>query len=199
MVKRRKFVVGLGALAAGASAAVGTGALSKTEMDRGFTGEIADDTNSGYVTLEGANGVNHNAAHVDTSETEISLDFGAIDGHGDGLNADSKNWFDRVFKITLNDVDVYSGQGPLDPENYDVWITKDVSKRAGRLGFYQADSRGNSLVGKNNSATLSGSYSRQVGVMINLLDLNLEAGNTLEDVFGADASFRIHLEENDGQ
>lgn len=190
-MKRRKFVVGLGSLAAGASAVTGTGALSKTRIDRGMTGKVADDYSSAYVEIGPANGVNTNGQHADTSGAEIVLDFGDIDGNGDGLNADSKNWFDRVFKVTLQDEDQN-----LDPEDYDIWITKDVSKRSGRLDFYQADARNNSLVGESNSSTLNGGYSRRVGVMINLLGLDLDATNTLEDVFGDDPSFSIHLEEN---
>jgi hypothetical protein len=193
-MQRRKFVVGLGSLAAGASAVMGTGALSKTRIDRGMTGGVADDSNA-YVKLAGANGKNQNAAHVDDSGTEIVLDFGDI-GNGAGLNANSKNWFDRVFKATLQDVDVESSSGPLDSTDYDFWITKDVSKRASRLDFYQADSRNNSIVGSGNSTNLNGGKARRVGVMINLLGLNLTSSNTLEDVFGANPSFSIHIEEN---
>jgi hypothetical protein len=183
----------MGSLAAGASAVVGTGALSKTEIDRGMTGTIADDSNSAYVTLGESNSIN-NRAHVDTSGTEIVLDFGDLGGNGAGLNADSKNWFDRVFRITLNDVDVDANGNKVPKEDYQVWITKQVSKRGNRLNFYQADARGGTLVGETNSSQLNGGYSRRVGVMINLLGLNLDSTNDLEDVFGADPSFRIHLE-----
>jgi hypothetical protein len=197
-MKRRKFVVGLGSLAAGASVVTGTGALTTTEIDRGMTGVIADDTTSAYVKLAPSNGTNNNGAHVDASGTEIVLDFTASGGNGgDGLNANSKNWFDRVFKVTLNDPDSKNAAGSsttIDPSQYDFWITKDVKKRASRLDFYRDGVPGSSVVGNSNAIDLGSSYSRPVGVMINLMGLNLSAGDTLEKVFGADPSFHVHIE-----
>jgi hypothetical protein len=201
-MQRRKFVVGLGSLAAGASAVMGTGALSKTEIDRGMTGVIAPDTNSAYVSLAPSNGSNNNGAHVDTSGTEITLDFTGSGGNGgDGLNANSKNWFDRVFKVTLNDPDSKNSPGSsttIDPSKYDFWITKDVKKRGSRLDFYRDGVPSSSIVGSGNAITLGSSsgssYSRPVGVMINLMGLNLSTGDTLEKVFGSDPSFRVHIE-----
>jgi hypothetical protein len=197
-MQRRKFVVGLGSLAAGASAVMGTGALSKTQIDRGMSGAIANDSNA-YVKLAPSNGNNNNGAHVDDSGTEIVLDFTSSGGNGgNGLNANSKNWFDRVFKVTLQDPDSTGSGGSSNTvagSDYDIWITKDVKKRASRLYFYQNGAPNNSLVGKNNASTLSSNHARSVGVMINLMGLNLSSSDTLETVFGSDPSFRVHIEE----
>ena len=197
-MQRRKFVVGLGSLAAGGSAAMSTGALTQTQIKRGMTGTIADDTSSAYVTLKKSNGSNNNGAHADTSGTEIELDFTGSGGTGgSGLNANSKNHFDRVFKVVLNDVDSMNSAGNSDtiaPSEYDIYISKDVNKRSGRLGFYQNGAPNNSLVGSANSAELSGTYTRSVGVELDLIGLNLSAGDTLEKVFGTDPSFTVHIE-----
>lgn len=197
-MQRRKFVVGLGSLAAGGSAAMSTGALTQTEIKRGMTGTIADDTDSAYVTLRKSNGANNNGAHADTSGTEIQLDFTGDGGTGgDGLNANSKNYFDRVFKVVLNDVDSKNSAGSsdiIDPSDYNIYISKDVNTRSGRLGFYQNGAPNNSLVGSANSAELSDNYARSVGVELDLIGLNLSAGDTLETVFGPDPSFSVHIE-----
>jgi hypothetical protein len=190
-MQRRKFVVGLGSLAAGASAAVGTGALSKTAMDRDLTGTIADDTNSAYVQVSGSN---RNGAHVDTSGTQIALRFdGTNTNGGDGLNSDSINWFDNTFGVRINDID-----DGLDPQDYDVWITKNPNMaRPGRLHFYNDQARNDSIVGSGNANAFSNSGVRPVGVRIDLRDMNLDDGDTLEDdVFGLSGEdlFTIHVD-----
>jgi hypothetical protein len=189
-MQRRKFVVGLGSLAAGASAVVGTGALSKTAMDRDLTGKIVGDSNA-YV---GVSGSNQNGAHVDTSGAQIALRFdGTSTNGGSGLNSDSINWFDNTFVVSINDVDSNRVQ-----TDYDVWITKNPNMaRSGRLHFYNDQQRNDSIVGSSNAHSISTNGVRPVGVRIDLRDMNLGAGDKLQDdVFGLSGEdlFTIHVD-----
>lgn len=51
-MKRRKFTIGLGALATGSAAALGTGAFSSVEADRQVQIDVADDANA-FLRFEG--------------------------------------------------------------------------------------------------------------------------------------------------
>lgn len=50
MTKRRNFIAGLGVLATGSAAAVGSGAFTSVEADRDVTVEVVNDS-SGYLSL----------------------------------------------------------------------------------------------------------------------------------------------------
>ena len=186
-MQRRKFVVGLGSLAAGGSAAMSTGALTQTDIDRDLTGAVAGDTNSAYVKLSADGSSNNNGTHVDESGTQIKLDFGSTGGNGgDGLNADAISWFDRVFEVELKDHD--SG---TDPEDYKIYITKNFSKNSGRVTFYQNGAPGVNITGPSNARSLSGAGKRSVGLKFNLKGIqNAQSFSTL---FGSDRSFTIHI------
>lgn len=76
-MERRKFVIGLGALATGSAAAVGTGAVTSVRADRGFKVDVAGDENA-YVGLTG----NTDSAFVNHSDDTLSLDFASDSGNG---------------------------------------------------------------------------------------------------------------------
>lgn len=112
-MERRKFVVGLGALAAGSSAAVGTGALNAFEADRDATIEVVDDTDAYIQLLPGdrADGNTESGGYAeinDDGELEIVIDR---------LNANATSKFDNVFRVKNNidssDVD-YGGDPEFD-------------------------------------------------------------------------------------
>jgi len=85
-MERRKFVVGLGALASGSAAAVGTGAFTSVEADRQVDVEVAGDS-SAYLALrkakDGTVGANSDA-YVNDSSGEVSFDFSSSNGNVDG-------------------------------------------------------------------------------------------------------------------
>jgi len=78
-MERRKFVVGLGALAAGSSAAVGTGAFTAMNAPREAQIDVVDDT-QGLIGLEA--GTDSDA--IDVEDDELSIDLGAY-----GINKNS--------------------------------------------------------------------------------------------------------------
>lgn len=82
MAKRRKFLAGLGALASGSAAAVGTGALTTTRAERGFRVDTAGDADA-YVGLDG----NVSSPFVSQSGGTLSLNFATDTAKGgEGVN-----------------------------------------------------------------------------------------------------------------
>ena len=94
-MERRKFVIGMGALATGSAAAVGTGAFNFARVDRDVDVSVADDS-SAFLGLEST------SDYAEEREGDLVLAFdGSIDGQkGDGINSGAGFRFDDVFKIS---------------------------------------------------------------------------------------------------
>lgn len=174
-MQRRKLLIGLGAVTAGGIAALGTGALSSTEVDRNLTAQVVGD-GSAYLKLisesdysEISNG-GQLFLHFD-DETEGAGD----DGTGEGLNQDSVNRFDDVFRIAAQ-----TGDNPT----LEVWLSDSHP----RLRFYWEDG---SYATSSNTRTIAsdGTEELQVGVEIDLEDYE-QTG----DIFTSDDDFTIHAE-----
>jgi hypothetical protein len=104
-MQRRKFVVGLGSLAAGGAATMGTGAFTSVEADRQVDVEVAGDS-SAYLALQKAADENddpgaNSDAYVDTSGAEVSLDFSSGNGDvgGDGFNPNAITEVDNLIEV----------------------------------------------------------------------------------------------------
>jgi hypothetical protein len=84
---RRKFLIGMGSLAAGGAAASGTGAFSAARLSRSASVGIANDSNA-FIQLAtgGAEGAQK---RVERTGGEFQIDFGAS-GSGNGVNDDSR-------------------------------------------------------------------------------------------------------------
>jgi len=126
-MERRKFVVGLGALASGSAAAVGTGAFTSVTADRAVDVEVAGDA-SAYLGLEPVSG-DPNAAYVQ----EVSFDFSSSNPNtsgdlGDGFNPDSVTVVDDLLRVTnqgTQDVDFSVDLSGLNTGNADVTLSTD--------------------------------------------------------------------------
>lgn len=95
-MQRRKLLAGLGSLAAGGAAAVGSGAFATTTMDRGLDVQVAGDANA-YLGLEST------SAYASQNGNQLTLQFdGSNNQRGNGLNEDSDTQFRNVFKVTNN-------------------------------------------------------------------------------------------------
>jgi hypothetical protein len=188
-MQRRKFVVGMGSLAAGASAVMGTGALSESTMERGFGGRFAGDSAAYVKAIPCDNSGNGNYLNYNGSG-QMYLDFGNIsESRGNGLNTDSINYFDGIFRIQHANPD-------YDFE-YDLTVTSPNS----RLVFFTSGEGGRDTLGSNNTKQLT--YrdgfplptSKGIGVKLDLTDLGMSAGDSLSDVFGSD-SFEVHVDRS---
>lgn len=85
---RRKFLIGMGSLAAGGAAASGTGAFSAARLSRSASVGIANDSNA-FIQLAtgGAEGAEK---RVTRTGGEFQIDFGREEYSGNGVNDDSR-------------------------------------------------------------------------------------------------------------
>lgn len=103
-MNRRKFVLGLGALAGGGAAAMGTGAFSNVEAQRDISVTVSDDANA-YLGIQPTDGPNGN--YVDTTSNDaLAIDLTASNNNvgsgiagGEGLNANAFTEIADVFEI----------------------------------------------------------------------------------------------------
>jgi hypothetical protein len=130
-MERRKFVVGLGALASGSAAAVGTGAFTSVTADRTVDVEVAGDANA-YLGLEPVSG-SPNSAYVEVNSGEVSFDFSSSNPNtsgdlGDGFNPDAVTVVDDLLRVTnqgTQDVNFSVDLSGLNTGNADVTISTD--------------------------------------------------------------------------
>ncbi|WP_080507150.1 MULTISPECIES: DUF1102 domain-containing protein [Halorubrum] len=128
MAKRRKFLAGLGALASGSAAAVGTGAFTSASTgDRTVNVNTAADSGS-FLTIEPSGG--SNGDYAEESDGTLQLNFNENNDtgsgtlfKGEGVNEGSEYTFDNVFVI--------NNQGNTE---VDTWVT--TSGLSG-VQFYQ--------------------------------------------------------------
>ena len=100
-MQRRKFVVGLGSLAAGGAATIGTGAFTTAEVTRGADISIANDESAFLALKSGVeNGeyTDKDAGKQPTNTLRLALN-GNAPGDGSGLNWGSEYRFDDLFRI----------------------------------------------------------------------------------------------------
>lgn len=174
-MQRRKLLIGLGAVTAGGIAALGTGALSSSEVDRNLTAEVVGDGGA-YITLEAT------SKYAEISEGgQLFLHFDdetedAGDGVGSGLNQDSVNRFDGVFEISAK-----TGSNP----DLDVWL----SDTHDRLRFYWTGSGDYASGGNPRQINSDGTQSVSVGVEIDLEDYEQQG-----EIFTGEDDFTIHAE-----
>ena len=190
-MQRRKFVVGLGSLAAGASAVMGTSAITETSMERGVRGRVAaDGPNSAYVAI---NPLSVNGEHIEyRTNGEMRLFFGDLGGGGAGLNPDSNNRFDAIFDV--------ENQNPSGNSVHTYWLW--IENPHPRLTFYYDSQPGNPIEGISNAEEMGKGdddpVRAPVGARIDLTDSGLSAGDNLSSLFDGDDEFVIHMEKTNG-
>jgi len=169
-MKRRKFVVGLGSLAAGGAAAMGTGAFTRSEVDRDMTGRVRADNGDAYVGIQASGGPNdfivaESASVSDGSANDgvVGLDFNG-NGTGGGLNYDSVNWFDNVFHL------VNRGTQPV---KFYIEDNTDSELSPPAFQFYRYDDPSVSLEGSGNAVSKGVGDALSVGIKVDLRDRNL--------------------------
>ena len=91
MANRRKFLAGLGALATGSAAAMGTSAFSQTTADRAISVTVSGDA-SAYIGLEKNDSFGEYAEFVD-DQLVLTLD---------GISQDAEALYQGLFTITNN-------------------------------------------------------------------------------------------------
>ncbi|MFC7027324.1 hypothetical protein ACFQJ5_06480 [Halomicroarcula sp. GCM10025324] len=99
-MKRRKFLIGAGSLAAGSAAAMGTGAYSYAEADRTVTVDTTGD-NSAYLKLDG------DGKYVTDNNGELTINLGGTSNNGNGGSAFNQDAATRVLGVVT-----ITNQGP---------------------------------------------------------------------------------------
>jgi hypothetical protein len=94
-MQRRKFIAGLGSLAAAGAAAMGTGAFSSIRAERTINVDIAGDVQA-YLGLDAST-----SEYAEQTGNTLELQFdGSNSGqNGEGLNARADTTFGNVFRI----------------------------------------------------------------------------------------------------
>jgi hypothetical protein len=122
-MRRRKFLIGAGSLAAGSAAAVGTGAFTSVSAERTVSVNIVDDNNSLLRLTQSGTGPNSQYAEISNGQVTIDLD-NSDDGGGSGLNKDSETDIFDIFRIQnqgTQPVFVY-----VNPESVTDYVTPDA-------------------------------------------------------------------------
>jgi len=138
MTNRRKFLIGMGSLAAGSAAAVGSGAFTSVSANRDVEIDVEGDA-SAFLQItpakEGESNTPNAAEYVETGEDgTVYLDFSNTDesvegAGGSGLNNDATTIFDNLLDFT--------NQGTQDIE---VGVVNDGSTPG---SFYAENGQGN--------------------------------------------------------
>jgi len=125
-MERRKFVVGLGSLAAGGAAAIGTGAFSRVGSERAVSVDAINDKNAYLGLTEVSDSPNASYVSEDgDGHLQIQMDGNnPTDAGGSGVNSDSKTVFKDLFKII--------NQGK---QKIHVFVFK-LGNKPGRVGIF---------------------------------------------------------------
>jgi hypothetical protein len=100
-MQRRKFIAGVGSLAAGAAAVTGTGAFTSVRADRALNVDTAGDA-SAYLAIHSAL-----SPHAEQTGNTVELQFDGSGGvAGEGLNDNADTFFTDVLRIENRGDDV---------------------------------------------------------------------------------------------
>lgn len=175
-MKRRKFILGTGAFAAGSAGAIQTGAFTSVSAERGVSVAVANDS-SALLALDGCDGPNGD--YVTTTDGGVAaLDISSSNDNidGEGVNADAVTVIDNVFEIT--------NQGT---QSVGVWLNVDpVEDGSGtdRVQFYLGDDQSTEVVGQSNATCVGVGESVCVGLRIDTRGVETDVSNLLNDVAG---------------
>ncbi|MCY4731416.1 hypothetical protein KY092_12725 [Natronomonas gomsonensis] len=96
-MERRKFLIGAGSAAVGASALVGSGAFTSVSAERTVSVNVADDNNA-YLALDPTTG--KNSVFADKSDSgEVSVTLDNSGEGGQGINQDAKTKVHELFEV----------------------------------------------------------------------------------------------------
>lgn len=185
-MRRRTFLTGVGGSAIGASALLGSGAFTRIESQRRVKIQVAEDPHA-YLGLDGCNGSpNSSYTEIDGSghlAVEMSPE-NPTDAGGQGINSDSRSYFDDVFGICNQ------GKQPVCVWIGDTdWPTYDGTGEK-RVEFYTDSSAGasdltdlteQSIVGEENAILLPVGECLCVGIAVVSKGLS-EGDQVLEDL-----------------
>ena len=137
-MERRKFLIGMGSLAAGGATAMGTGAFTSASAERAVDVNVVADDNA-YLSL---NPTDERATIVDG---QLKLDFAGSSTGATGLNKDARTAFTDLFEIkNQGENPVYVGVGTTKSDVYENPSNKSplLFDYQGLSGFVYAEEDG---------------------------------------------------------
>lgn len=181
-MKRRNFVAGLGAVAAGATGLFGTGAFTSVDAKRTATVEFAPEDEAFLAIFPSTGQPNSTFANQDASNgQQISLDFDDADGTeplSEGVGMNSVYAFDDVFRVANQGTQQIYLDIPrlVDVDLLDAGM--DGTQGDVTLVFYARDGNGDrqAIDGSNAELAIPTGEQRSVGVWI-LTDDESSYGN----------------------
>ncbi|MFC7072310.1 hypothetical protein ACFQJ7_05405 [Halovenus rubra] len=170
-MKRRKFLIGAGALAAGGATALGTGAFSRVEAERTVSIDVETDSNA-YLGLSKLSNSSNSQQFAEVSDGKLSVNIGDSGNGGSGVNPDSTTYFDDMFQLSNNGVaeanisysfPTYNSGSNGHPDLTNNWKTPTDSNWA--ICFYYLDSNDNrQMITPNDAVSLDAGNSDKIGV-----------------------------------
>ena len=151
-MNRRNVLIGLGAVAAGGGAVLGTGAFSQVEAKRSVTIETSDDA-SALLGLEAGSGTTGIVGTETSGEGESIIQFDESNLNGDATTT----WF-QALQVTNN------GEDDVD------FFVQDNPGLATPLDFIE--NGGSSIVGSGQSITIASGTSTQIDIEVDLTGSN---------------------------
>jgi len=160
-MERRKFVVGLGSLAAGGAAAMGTGAVSQSQSSRSVDIGIANDSN-GFLQINATGSSLENTEYVSYEDGQLTIQISEPSNSGfasqaKGLNPYSTFDFDNLFQV-LNATE----------DQLNLSIDKSDLDNPSAFTFYAHQTNGK-LIGSRNSdwkGGISSGYGVNIGLRV---------------------------------
>ncbi|QSG10419.1 PemB family protein [Halapricum desulfuricans] len=183
MTKRRKFLLGMGSLAAGGAAAIGSGAFTNVEASRSMDVAVAGDE-SAYLSLA-PTGSPNSQDYVSVSNGQIQLNLGETDNNGSGFNKDAVTEIDNLLQVANQGTQtIYfwvtlSGGNDFDDGNLYFYPNGDADDA---LNNGDGTSDGDSVLG------LTPGESATIGLQANLGDISDTSVENLTATFHASAS-----------
>lgn len=173
-MRRRKVLVGIGALTAGGTAVFGTEAFSSAQAERNVDVTIAGDQNA-FVAIQPMSGDNAGTYVATESDSTVELNFdGDNSGPGQGVNQDGITQFEDLFRVV--------NQGSQTTSVYFEDSSDAVTFRVTRSTDTETTgTTGQSLEGAANSVELDVGEQVVVGLTVDTLN-NDVSGDLLDSV-----------------
>ncbi|AEH38163.1 DUF1102 domain-containing protein [Halopiger xanaduensis] len=183
---RRKFVIGVGSLAAGSAAAIGTGAFDSVEAERTVTAELADDADA-YLALESSS----SHSEVDPNGRLKIFDINGItnDGGGHGVGGNSEYHFDGVFEVTNQGTDTVhfyvGGLGTFVNGNDEL----------ANVYVYEDGARDTPLDGDAGALQIDSGTTESIGVYVETGDVDVEPDGSTTNSYNGTATVYAEIDD----
>ncbi|WP_135365695.1 hypothetical protein [Halosimplex halophilum] len=183
-MNRRQALIGIGSLAVGSGAALGSGAFTSVEADRTVDVTLADDS---AALLGIAPAGPYTSDSSASSENAVTLDIGAGASVADGLNDDAVTELGNVIQLTNNAE--AAGDGTAPGVTVDFLDSSDTETDTVAVGTSSASNETNAVVELTAPGSAIGDGNSKYATAT--VYTGTEADNYSGDTVGSDGSVTI--------